>query len=154
MRVGVAVLVAFSLLAALVIFVERQSSGPAATERAAAAAQANREGEIVVAQDQAPHSVALRLGSSPAVALERVLRAEMAFRIAHGALQGPMGSAACFQFGVRGGRRGFSCTVEAAGVSYPFRGVVDSRSRSITYCKRDPPPVPALNVPVSARCRL
>jgi hypothetical protein len=31
--------------------------------------------------------------------------------------------------------------------------VVDQARRRITYCKRDPPPVPTDDVPVSGRCR-
>jgi hypothetical protein len=42
--------------------------------------------------------------------------------------------------------------VESAAVSYPFLGVVDLRAKQITYCKRDPPPVPSENIPVSSRC--
>jgi hypothetical protein len=30
--------------------------------------------------------------------------------------------------------------------------VVDTSARRITYCKRDPPPVPSQNVPLSPRC--
>ena len=38
-------------------------------------------------------------------------------------------------------------------MTYPFLGVVDPAARRITYCKRDPPPAPSDNVPVSSRCR-
>jgi hypothetical protein len=43
--------------------------------------------------------------------------------------------------------------VVVANVSYPFVGVVEPAARRLTYCKRDLPPVPTMNIPVSARCR-
>jgi hypothetical protein len=40
----------------------------------------------------------------------------------------------------------------AADVNYDFLGVVDVPAHRLTYCKRDEPPVPSMNIPVSRRC--
>ena len=69
-----------------------------------------------------------------------------------GIIDGPLGRIACRRTGDTPGRRAFKCTAVAGGVSYPFLGVVDLRARRVTYCKRDEPPVPSLNIPVSRRC--
>ena len=145
--------VAADLVVALVLFVQSHSSDAPAPESQAAVAEQNRESEILVAQDQAPHSVSLRSGATPAQALERAIKAEMNFLIAHQVLDGPLQSSKCTATGRRGeSKLGFSCTVVAANVNYPFLGVVDVRSRQLTYCKRDPAPIASENVPLSPRC--
>jgi hypothetical protein len=40
-----------------------------------------------------------------------------------------------------------------ANVNYPFDAVIEPAVRHLTYCKRDIPPIPSMNIPVSARCR-
>ena len=37
-------------------------------------------------------------------------------------------------------------------MNYPFDVVVTPANRRLTYCKRDYPPVPSMNIPVTARC--
>jgi hypothetical protein len=144
--------VAIVLMVALVVYVNGHNTDSPPSSNPAAAVQANREAEILVAQDQAPHVVTLPAGLRPGVALLRVLRADMSRRISQGQIDGPVQKAVCRPAGA-GPTRAFSCTVEAAHVTYPFLGVVDSEARRITYCKRDPPPAPSDDVPVSRRCR-
>ena len=147
------IVVAAGLLAALVLFVENHSSDSTATESPAAALEANREAEILVSQDQAPHVVRLVSGAAPVTALEHAIRAAMARQISYGAISGPLTRSTCTPSRKRATvRRAFRCKAVAADVSYPFLGVVNMRARQITYCKRDPPPVPSQNVPISPRC--
>ena len=146
--------VAAALLVALVRFVESNNSDSSqAIENPAGAEAQNREAAILVAQDQAPHTVRLKPQAVPARAIERAVRADMASLIAHQALDGPLGRSTCTQIGPRGTVRvAYRCMVVAGGVTYPFLGVVDLHAQQITYCKRDPPPVPSENIPVSRRC--
>lgn len=118
------------------------------------AREADRLGQILVAQDQAPHTVALPRAASPRRALERTIAADMTGRIRRHELSGPLQRSRCTATrGRHARRRPFRCTVKAGDVSYPFLGVVDLRARRITWCKRDPPPSPRLDIPVSGRCR-
>jgi len=154
LRYVLAVIVFGGAFFALVIAEQGSHGGPQYNENPATEAQANRESEIVVEQDQAPHTTGLEGTAAPAVALARAISLDMARRIRRNELQGPLQHASCRPSG--GGhasRRAFRCAVEAGDVSYPFLGVVDVSARQITWCKRDPPPVPSQNVPVSRRCR-
>jgi hypothetical protein len=147
------IVIAAAAIFALVRFVQSNTDNQITTESPAGAVQANREAEILVAEDQAPHTVRLR-GRAPALAaINRAIRADMTALINQGSLEGPLQRSACAPKGPPG-RAGqeFSCTASAAGVSYPFVGVVDARAQTIVYCKRDPPPVPSQNVPLSPRC--
>jgi hypothetical protein len=145
--------VGVALIIALVIFVDHHNSDSLAPENPAAAVRANREDEIVVAQDQAPHVVRAPAGVAPRAAIERVVRADTAQGIAKGQLAGPLQRARCTPAGAStAARRAFRCTVTASNVNYLFDGVVDVQTRRLTYCKRDPPPVASQNIPVSPRC--
>jgi hypothetical protein len=149
----ISIAVAIGAVVWLVRFVDDNSNNEPANENPAAAAQANKEAEIIVSQDQAPHIVALATGIKPRLALERAVSAEMTGMIAHGELDGPLQRTSCATAPSREKLRlAFNCTVIASNVHYPFVGVVDVKTRQITFCKRDPPPVPAENIPVSARC--
>jgi hypothetical protein len=131
------------------------SSGSPQSE-ATAAAEANHEGRVAIAQDEAPHSAKLAPGVAPPVALERAIGVDVRGRIAHGELTGPLQSVGCKPAGAGStGRHQLNCTVRSAGISYPFVGVADERTRELTWCKVDPPPVAnaPLEVPVSPRCR-
>src|ERR1700744_5931862 len=134
------------LLVALVLFVRHNSNNSEATQSPAAIARANREAEVVVAQDQAPHVVALKSGSNARGALTRAVRADMNTMVNNGIIDGPLSRLVCKQTGAHGARLAFSCTAVAAGVNYPFLGVVDTRVHRVTYCKRDEPPVPSMNI--------
>ena len=145
--------VAGALLFGLVRFVDSNNANSEGTANAAAAAEENREAQILVGQDQAPHVVALKPGGAPAAALARAVHAAIGRLIALQQLDGPLGRSSCTATGPRRGLRlAYSCSVAAGSVSYPFLGVVDLRNRKVTYCKRDPPPVPSENIPVSSRC--
>lgn len=148
------ILVGCALLVALVLFVEHNgSSSQEANLSPAAAEQENQEAETLVAQDQAPHTVRLRSRGAPAAALARRVSDDISGLIAHGVLDGPLGHSSCTPTGERGKQsHAFSCSVVADGVTYPFLGVVDAQAGVATYCKRDPPPVPSENIPVSRRC--
>ncbi len=141
------------LLLALILFVEHNNTNSEATQSPAAVARANREAEVVVAQDQAPHVAAVAPGSGAHAAIVKAVRADMASLVDRGIIDGPLGRIACRRTGDHAGRPAFECTAVAGGVTYPFLGVVDLRARRVTYCKRDEPPVPSLNIPVSRRCR-
>jgi hypothetical protein len=153
-RFALAALIALSLVVALVLYVDRHNTNSPPSTNPAAEVSANHEAEILVAQDQAPHVVRLAPGLHAQAALTHAVRADMHGRISRGALEGPLQRARCQPTGpARGSRRAFSCNVLAGSVGYPFEGVVDLSTRQVTYCKRDPPPAPSDNVPVSPRCR-
>ena len=146
--------VAVVAIFALVRFVQSSSGDETPTESPAGEVAANREAAILVAEDQAPHTVRLPVHTAPAAAVNRAIRADMTKLIGDGSIDGPLQRSSCAPAG-RPGKDGqpFSCTVSAADVSYPFVGLVNARARTIVYCKRDPPPVPSQNVPLSPRCR-
>lgn len=154
-RFAITIVIALGLLAAMVIYVNNNNTNSNPTLNEASEVRANREAEILVAEDQAPHTLRLAAGERPSIAVERAVRHRIASQIAAGAIDGPLQHAACRASGSRpGGRTAFSCKVVADSVTYPFLGVVDTRARIVTYCKRDPPPAPTDNVPVSRRCVL
>ena len=76
----------------------------------------------------------------------------MASQIARGFIDGPIERASCGSRGGTPARLVFGCTVEAADVNYPFDAVLAPGAHRVTYCKRDLPPVPSMNIPVSPRC--
>jgi hypothetical protein len=153
-RFVLAGVIAVVLLVAMVIFVEHNNTNTNRSLNEAAEVKANRDAVILVRQDQAPHSMRLQAHQRPTLALERAIHGRMAAQIATGVIDGPLRAARCRASGApRDGRSAFSCTIIAGQVTYPFLGVVDTASRQITYCKRDPPPTPSDNVPVSIRCR-
>lgn len=153
-RFALSLLVAAALLVALVLFVSAHNTDSPSSTNPAAAVQANRDAEILIAQDQAPHVVRLARGHASGAALEHAVRARMAAQVKSGSVDGPLRTARCRPLDApTGSRRAFSCAIVAGAVTYPFLGVVDTAGRRITYCKRDPPPTASDNVPVSARCR-
>lgn len=153
-RFVLASVIAVALLVAMVIYVDRNNTDSNPSLNEASEVQANREAEVLVEQDQAPHTVQLTAHVAPAIALERTIHARLAAQIAAGAIDGPLKPARCRPTGPpSGGRHPLSCTVVAGEVTYPFLAVADLPAHSLTYCKRDPPPAPSDNVPVSARCR-
>ena len=146
--------IATILAVALVIYVDRHNTDSLAPESPTAAVRANQEAEIVVAQDQAPHVVRLTAATMGRAGFATIIRADVSRRIASGQISGPLRSVRCASAGSSAGRSAFSCTAAAGGFNYAFVGVIDARARRVTYCKRDPPPVPSQNVPVSPRCRI
>jgi hypothetical protein len=145
--------IAAVLLVALVLYVSHHNTNSPPITNLAAEGRANREAEILVSQDQAPHVARLRAGATPAATFEHAVRTFMADQIARGAISGPLQRETCAQIGRRASvRLAFSCAVQAGGVGYEFRGVVDTLAQRITYCKRDPPAIPSQSVPLSRRC--
>jgi hypothetical protein len=154
-RFALAFAVAIALAGAMVIYVDRHNTNSNPSLNVASEVRANKESEILVAQDQAPHTVRLRAGVKPARQLERAIHARLASQVATGAIPGPLEPARCQPSGEpKGGRHAFSCAIVSDNVTYPFVGIADSVGRTLTYCKRDPPPAPTDNVPLSSACRL
>lgn len=145
--------VALVLMVAMVLFVSHNNTDSNPIMNFAGPTRANQDAKVLIAQDQAPHHARLTAGASPAVGLTRAVRARIGSLVAAGSVPGPLGAARCRPVGTATGpRRAFNCTVESAGVAYPFAGVVETAVRRITYCKRDPPPVDSGTVPVSPLC--
>jgi hypothetical protein len=146
--------VAVMLLIALIVFVEdHNTTASQPLVNRSAEAEQNREAEIVVGQDQAPHLARIPAGVSARVAITRAVAAYMERQFRLGTISGTLQRTACRAAG-RGTRErtAFRCAAVAANVTYPFLGVVDGRARRVVYCKRDAPPVPGMNIPVSHRC--
>ncbi len=130
------------------------SSNPTSSERSAEV-EANREGQIVVEEDQAPHTAPLPSGIPTRAALESAIATDARNRILHGELTGPLQDVRCTPTGpLHASRRALRCSAHANGIAYPFVGVVDERTRELTWCKIDPPPGGGEpEVHVSPRCR-
>ena len=148
-------LVGLAALVAMIVYVSSHNTDSPAQTNPAAAVQANRDAEILVARDQAPHAGSPPRGLTPAAAMTAAVHADMRRRISSGSVPGPLQRLRCRPSDpVRGARQAFSCTALAASVNFLFVGVVDRTRRRVTYCKRDPPPAPSDDIPVSRRCRL
>jgi hypothetical protein len=150
LSLGIAALLIFGLIR----FVQSNGSTTPPAQSPSADVQANREAAALVAQDQAPHTARLRPGVAPAAALSAAIRADMVNEIVQQQIYGSLQRSTCAQTGSHAAQRGYTCAVVVNGLPYPFVGVVDLGRRVITYCKRDPPPVPSESVPVSPRCFL
>jgi hypothetical protein len=142
------------LLVALIIFVDDNNTDSPPSENLAAQTKANREADEVVAQDQAPHVVTIRHARSPRAGFVRTVRATMNGLIDRGTIDGPLQHVRCRRSGTASGTMGLSCVATANDVNYDFLGVVDQSAHRLTYCKRDEPPVPSQNIPVSPRCTI
>ncbi|HEY6462799.1 MAG TPA: hypothetical protein VIY73_21665 [Polyangiaceae bacterium] len=140
------------LLVALIIFVNHNNTDSNRTLTPSEQAKVNKEAERVVAADQAPRVVTLRPGESPPAGFVRTVHAAMSGLVNKGVVDGPLQRVRCTRHGGRAGDLGFSCVATANNVNYDFVGVVDTTAHQLTYCKRDEPPVPSQNVPVSPRC--
>jgi hypothetical protein len=144
---------AVALAVALIAFVSHHNDNLLAHESPKAAERANRLSEIVVSQDQAAHRVTLGAGTSRA-AVAHAIRHDMTVRIATSQAVGPLQRVRCAATGTRASDVGYRCRATAAGVGYPYQAVLDRRTRTLTFCKHDAPPVASMNIPVSPRCRL
>jgi hypothetical protein len=153
MRWALSLGVAAVLAVALILFVSHHNDNLLAHESPKAAERANRLAEIVVSQDQAPHRARLAAGASRG-AVARAIRRDMTVRIAKGQAGAPLQGVRCTTVGTRASDTGYRCRATAAGVGYPYQAVLDRRTRALTFCKHDAPPVPSMNIPVSPRCRL
>jgi hypothetical protein len=146
--------VGVALMVALVAFVNANDADRATADNAQMTAESNREAALLVAEDQRPRVSPLTSGTSSARAITTAVAADMRRLIGKGTIGGPLTRTRCRAAGSSGRtRQAFRCAAVAASVRYPFLGVVDQRTRRVTYCKSDPPPVPSETVPVSPRCR-
>ena len=146
--------VAAALVVALVVFVDHHNGNGLATQSPAALARANREADIVVAQDQAPHVIRLRSGANPHAAFVRAVRDDMSRRINQGTIDGTLQpDSPVPAMGAVATRSASPAMRSSPDVNYPFVGVVHLTSRRLIYCKRDEPPVPSQNIPISSRCQ-
>ena len=140
------------LLVALVIYVDHHNTDSPPSENLAAQTRANQEAGLVIERDQAPRVIKLRHGVTPAKGLTGAVRATMSGLITRGIIDGPLQKVRCTRHGGSAGAPAFSCVATADDVNYDFLGVVHVPARRLTYCKRDEPPVPSMNIPVSPRC--
>jgi hypothetical protein len=149
--------VAAILIVAIVLYVHHvgnDSSQEAPVTSPKALKEENREANILVRQDQTPHVASLASGVSPSAGLRAAVLKYMNHQISIGVISGPLTKTAC---AVRRGAGtdaevALRCVATAANVSYPFYGVVKAQSGQVTYCKKDQPPVPSMNVPLSSKC--
>lgn len=156
LRWVLAIVVAAALTTAIVIAVHRAGPENTPTSEAGAEAEVNRVSDIVITEDQAPHSASLTPGLAPAAALKQAIASDVHHRIAHAQLTGPLQSIACKAAGAgSAGRNPYNCVVKSAGITYTFLAVVDPSRQRLTWCKVDPPPVAGdgEEVPVSASCK-
>jgi hypothetical protein len=149
-----AIVVGGAVLAGIVIAVDRSSPG-GATSEAGAEAEINRESDIVIGEDEAPRFANLPAGAAPAVALERAIEGDVRRRIARDQMVGPLQRLSCTPAGAgSAGRNPYRCTVESAGIAYPFLAVVEEHQRRLIWCKVDKPPsATEAEIPVSASCQ-
>jgi len=151
-RFAVSLCVGAILLVALIVFVDNNNTDSNRTLTPSEQAKVNREAERVVASDQQPRVVALTAGESPRNGFVRTVRATMTGLVNKGVVDGPLQRVRCTRHGGGAARRVFSCVATANNVNYDFVGVVDVAAHQLTYCKRDEPPVPSEDIPVSPSC--
>jgi hypothetical protein len=154
MRWAISIAVGVVVIAALVVFVESNNSNSQANSSAKSLERENREAQVIVGADQVPHAVTLAPGQSVPDAFVAAVRADIRHRLKTGNIQGRVQKIDCRRSGARGGRVAYSCVAQVQNVKYPFVGVYTAKSKRIAYCKRDVPPLPSENIPVSPRCRL
>jgi len=94
--------VAGAVILGLVRFVESNTANQVTTENASGEAQANREAEILVAEDETPHTVLLPAHTVAAVAVNRAIRADITTMIDQGSLDGPLQHSKCSTVGYSG----------------------------------------------------
>jgi hypothetical protein len=154
MRWAISITVGVAVIAALVVFVEHNNNNSEAKGSAKSLERENQEAQIIVGADQMPHTVKLRSGQSVPAEFVAAVRADIRHRLKTGNIQGRVQKIDCHRSGARSGRIAYSCVAQVQNVKYPFVGVFTAQSKRITYCKRDLPPLPSENIPVSARCTL
>jgi hypothetical protein len=153
LRWVLALSVAALLAVALIVFVSHHNDNLPAGGRPKAEERANLESAIVVSQDQAPRVVRIAAGT-PRAAVTQAIGHAMTLRIAKGQAGAPLQGVSCRATVTRAGATGYRCRATAASVGYPYQAVLNRRTRTLTFCKYDDPPVPSMNIPVSPRCRL
>ena len=146
--------IALILLIALVIFVDHHNTNASngLTLTPQGRASANHLAVVLAEQEQAPHVVRAPGGDAPAAAIAHAVGLRMKVLINNQEAGPPVAPARCYATSGKGSVHGFSCSDLAGGQYFDFVGVVDTSTRLVTVCRRDPPPVQSLTVPVSARC--
>ena len=152
-KLAVSLTVGVILLVALIIFVNHNNTDSNQTLSPSEQAKVNKEAERVVAADQAPQMLTLPAGQRPRSGFERTVHDAMASLVNKGVIDGPLQRVRCTRHGGTSSRQAFTCVGTADNVNYNYVGVVDVPGGRLTYCKRDEPPVPSQNIPVSAACR-
>jgi hypothetical protein len=153
-RWGISALIGVAAIVALVLFVTHHNDNGLAHVSAKAQELESKQADVLIGQDQAPRTVALDSASGAQAALVAGVRADMRHRIATGNVDGPLQSVRCGESGHRAGALAFHCIAEAADVNYPFLAVATPSAHRAFFCKKDFPPSPTENIPVSRRCRL
>jgi len=158
-RFALALGVAAILILALILFVNHETNGvpsEAPVNSPNAIVEQNREDQIIVRDQQAPHIASVKPGTAPAVGLKTAIVAYLASQIKTGKMAGPLSAAASSCAPAAGGTSGrvtLRCSIVTANVTYPFYGVVEPANGQITFCQRVPPPVYGMDdVPLSRRC--
>jgi hypothetical protein len=154
MRWAISIIIGAAVVAALVAFVDHNNSNSEAKGSAKALERENQEAQVIVGADQVPHTVTLKGGQSVQAGFVAAVRADIRHQLKTGNIQGQVQKLGCHRSGARRGRVAYRCVAQVQNVEYPFVGVFTVKSKRITYCKRDAPPIPTENIPVSARCRL
>jgi hypothetical protein len=154
LRWAISIIVGVALIAALVVFVEHNNNNSEAKGSAKSLERENQEAQVIVGADQVPHTVRLKRGQSAPAGMVAAVRADIHHRLKTGNIQGRLQKIGCHRSGARAGRVAYSCVAQVQNVKYPFVGVYTAKSKRITYCKRDLPPIPSENIPVSPRCTL
>lgn len=160
-RYLVAVAVAGAIFIAIVLFVEHNSGPlvePPVAPNAAQAAQVQKQDQILVSQQQAPHRVTARTADPSSAAAAAVL-AFMRAQVSRTFITGPLdGGAECRATGGTAIRAAFHCSVvsgpSAARLRYPFAVIVAPMVRRVTFCQIVTSPDPSVpSPPVSGACR-
>jgi hypothetical protein len=153
-RWAISAIVAVAAVVLLVRFVSHNNNNAEANISTKGERQELQQARTLVGQDQAPRVATIAAGSTAQATLTAAVKQDMKHKIAIGTIDGPLNSIACHQTTTKGVRSAYSCRVKAAGTAYPFLAVADASTHHVIYCKRDLPPIPSENIPISRRCRL
>jgi hypothetical protein len=153
-RWAISLVVAIVLVVLLVGFVDHHSNNSLAHVSRKNLNTEAAQARIVIGQDQAPVTVHLAGGASAQAALIAGVRRDMNRRITSATIDGPLTGVVCGVSGHRGARAGYHCLAEAGHVRYPFVAVLTPSAHRVVFCKKDFPPIPSENIPVSQRCEL
>jgi hypothetical protein len=161
LRYAIAISTATIIFVALVIYVhdhQAQSEGLPASPSRAQAAQEQKQDEVVIGQQQAPHVVRLATGTAPLQAARAAVHRYVTDQVSQSQVAGPVdGPATCTAGGGSPTRLLFHCNVRAGSAAtqlrYPFVAVVVPSAARVTYCQVVTPPYPVKAVPISAACR-
>jgi hypothetical protein len=146
--------IATVLIVLLVRFVDANSTPKAQAPHVSAKGQAaiNAVSRIIDAQDQSPHVARIAPGTTPQSAMVAAINALLVHEVRDGTIPSPSQQTSCFQIAARGTAIEFRCSAYTGSTSYPFEGVAQRSTGTITFCKHDPPPGHGGTIPISRRC--